>query len=130
MPQRIAQMAILVRDYDEAIEFYVHALRFDLIENTELGNDKRWVRVRPAGSVGGAEFLLSKAVTPEQRALIGRQTGGRVLAFIETGDLARDYAALQSRGVTFTEPPRHEAYGMVAVFVDLYGNRFDLIQPL
>ncbi len=127
MPRRIAQVTLLVREYDEAIAFYVNALGFTLVEDTDMGNAKRWVRVRPGP--GSAEFLLARATTPQQQQAVGAQTGGRVMAFIQTDDFARDYELMRSRGVTFHGPPRHEPYGTVAVFEDLYGNRFDLIQP-
>jgi predicted enzyme related to lactoylglutathione lyase len=115
---------LLIREYDEAIAFYVDTVGFTLIEDTTLGDGKRWVRV----GGGGMELLLARAVG-EQRARVGDQTGGRVFLFVETDDFARDHARLTSRGVRFVEPPRHEPYGVVAVFEDLYGNRIDLIQP-
>lgn len=126
MPQRISHFAVTVRDYDEAIAFYVDKLGFELLEDTDLGGGKRWVRVRPAGSDAG--ILLARAVTERQRASVGNQTGGRVFVFLETDDFARDYGALVARGVPFVRPPSEEPYGTVAVFEDLYGNRFDLIQ--
>lgn len=125
MPIRLATVAIVVRDYDEAIVFYTQKLGFELTEDSDRGNGKRWVTVR-AGA--GMELLLAKAVTPEQESRIGNQTGGRVFLFLETDDFARDYKLFTSRGVTFLEEPREEPYGTVAVFVDLYGNKFDLIQ--
>lgn len=124
----LALVTITVRDYDEAIAFYTLALGFDLLEDTALGNGKRWVRVRPRGS-DGAACLLSRATTPEQIASIGNQTGGRVGFFLHTDDLARDHSVLLSRGVKFVRPPIEHPYGRVAVFADLYGNLFDLIQP-
>ena len=124
---RLARFALVVRDYDEAIRFYTQILGFALLEDTDLGNDKRWVRVAPPA--GGAEFLLARAVTDEQRSRIGNQTGGRVFLFMETDDFERDYARLKSCGVVFVRPPQREPYGTVAVFEDLYGNRFDLIEP-
>lgn len=133
MPLHIAQIAIVVREYDEAIRFYTEKLGFTLIEDTNLGGQKRWVRVAPPGSPSagntGAEFLLARAVTDEQRARIGNQTGGRVFLFLETDDFQRDYKLLRDRGVKFIRPPSDEPYGTVAVFVDLYGNKFDLIEP-
>jgi catechol 2,3-dioxygenase-like lactoylglutathione lyase family enzyme len=126
-PSRIAAVALLVEDYDAAIDFYVGRLGFRLLEDTDLGGGKRWVAVAPPG--GGVTLLLARAVGPEQRARIGDQTGGRVGFFLETDDFARDHAACLARGVRFLEAPRHEPYGTVAVFADLYGNRWDLIEP-
>lgn len=128
MPQRLALLTLLVRDYDEAISFYVNTLGFELLEDSDLGHGKRWVRVRPRGTNGSA-ILLAKASSPDQRSQVGNQTAGRVFAFIETDDFARDYETLRSRGVKFVRPPRDEPYGAVAVFADLYGNLWDLIQP-
>lgn len=128
MATRIAQFAITVHDYDEALSFYVEKLGFDRIEDTDLGEGKRWVRVRPGGS-SGADILLVRAVTEAQRASVGNQTGGRVFVFLETDNLERDHAALQARGVTFVRAPVEQSYGKVAVFQDLYGNLFDLIEP-
>lgn len=128
MPQAITHLALLVRDYDEAIAFFVDALGFQLLEDTPLGPEKRWVRVAPAGGKGAA-LLLARAATAGQRAQIGNQAGGRVFLFLETDDVARDHAAMQQRGVRFLEAPRRESYGTVAVFEDLYGNRWDLIEP-
>lgn len=116
----------MVRDYDEAIAWFVGKLDFELAEDTELGPLKRWVVVRP--STGGAGLLLARADGESQAATIGRQAGGRVFLFLETDDFARDYAAYRAAGVRFLETPRAEAYGMVAVFEDLYGNRWDLIE--
>jgi catechol 2,3-dioxygenase-like lactoylglutathione lyase family enzyme len=127
MPQHIAQFAVTVRDYDEALAFYTDTLGFERLEDTDLGDGKRWVRVRPAGSTG-ASILLARAVTDAQRASVGNQTGGRVFVFLETDDFWRDHAALVARGVRFVRPPHEEPYGTVAVFEDLYGNQFDLIQ--
>ena len=124
----IAHLALVVRDYDEAIAFFTGALRFSLVEDTPLGGGKRWVVVAPPGSTG-ASLLLARAVTPEQQSRIGDQTGGRVFLFLETDDFARDFRALSARGVAFEEAPRSEPYGTVAVFTDLYGNRWDLIEP-
>jgi catechol 2,3-dioxygenase-like lactoylglutathione lyase family enzyme len=123
----IASLTLVVLDYDEAIAFFTGALRFRLIEDTPLGGGKRWVRVAPAES-SGASLLLAKAATPEQVSHIGNQTGGRVFLFLETGDFWDDYQHMRSRGVRFIEQPRHEAYGWVVVFLDLYGNRWDLVQ--
>jgi len=128
MTQRIAQVALVVRDYDEAIEYFTTRLGFTLLEDTALSPTKRWVVVAPAGG-GGASLLLARATAPEQERSIGNQTGGRVFLFLRTDDFRRDYDAMRSRGVRFVEGPREEAYGTVAVFEDLYGNRWDLVQP-
>jgi catechol 2,3-dioxygenase-like lactoylglutathione lyase family enzyme len=127
MTQTISCLALLVRDYDEAIDFYTNNLGFQVIEDTDLGNDKRWVRVRPPGSTG-TDLLLAKAVTPEQSSRIGNQTGGRVFLFLHTDDFCRDYRAMTAKGVKFIRPPSEESYGTVAVFEDLYGNKWDLLQ--
>jgi catechol 2,3-dioxygenase-like lactoylglutathione lyase family enzyme len=128
MTLRIAQIGLLVREYDEAIAFYRDALGCVVIEDTALANGKRWVRIAASGD-GGVELLRSRAVTPEQQSAVGKQAGGRVFMFLETDDFERDHASMSREGVRFVEPPREEAYGKVAVFVDLYGNRIDLIQP-
>ena len=128
MPQHIANLALLVRDYDEAIAWYTQTLGFRLIADTALAPGKRWVVVAPPGPAG-AQLLLARAEDAAQQARIGDQAGGRVFLFLHTDDFARDYAAMRANGVTFLEPPRHEAYGSVAVFEDLYGNRWDLLQP-
>jgi catechol 2,3-dioxygenase-like lactoylglutathione lyase family enzyme len=120
----LRRLALVVRDYDEAIAFYAGVLGFELLEDTSLGGDKRWVRVR---APGGGELLLARAVTDDQRARVGNQTGDRVFLFVETDDFEADHARLLARGVRFLEAPRRESYGTVAVFVDLYGNKFDLI---
>ncbi len=126
MPRRVALISLLVRDYDDAIAFYVGKLGFDLVEDTPLGPDKRWAVVAPRG--GGAHLLLARAVDEAQAARVGDQTGGRVFLFLETDDFQRDHAAMIAKGVRFLEAPREEAYGTVAVFEDLYGNRWDLIE--
>lgn len=128
MLQRIATVTVVVPDYDLAIAHYVGTLGFSLLEDTRLSADKRWVRVAPAGSHGVA-LLLAKAATDKQSAAIGHQAGGRVFLFLETDDFARDHARYTAAGVRFVEPPRSEAYGTVAVFEDMFGNRWDLIQP-
>ncbi|MBO9590230.1 VOC family protein [Devosia sp.] len=128
MTQKIATLALVVADYDEAIEFYRDKLGFSLVADTPLGGDKRWVLVAPPGSTG-ARLLLARADGPEQLACVGNQTGGRVMLFLETDDFAGDFARMSEKGVTFLEAPRHEAYGSVAVFADLYGNKWDLIEP-
>lgn len=127
MAQRLGYIALVVRDYDEAITFYTQSLGFQLIEDTDLGGGKRWVRVRPPGSPG-TDLLLAKAINPEQASRIGNQTGGRVFLFLHTDDFWRDYHAMTARGVKFHEAPREEVYGTVAVFEDLYGNKWDLLQ--
>ncbi len=126
---RIASLALVVRDYDEAIAYYTQVLGFELLEDAPGGAGKRWVRVAPPGGEGPT-LLLARAVTPEQERAIGCQTGGRVFLFLETDDFAHDYAAFLARGVRFVESPRTEDYGMVCVFEDLYGNRWDLIERL
>jgi catechol 2,3-dioxygenase-like lactoylglutathione lyase family enzyme len=128
MSQRLAAITLLVRDYDEAIAWFTRALGFALLEDTTMGADKRWVRVAPQGS-GMVAFLLARAVGEEQQAAVGRQAGGRVAFFLHTDDFARDHATMTAGGVRFLEEPRHEAYGTVVVFEDLYGNRWDFIEP-
>lgn len=127
MAQTLARVALVVRDYDEAIHFFTTSLRFELLEDTPLGGDKRWVVVAPPGS-GGTALLLAKAATPEQLAAVGHQSGGRVFLFLHTDDFWRDYREMKARGVVFEEEPREEAYGTVVVFRDLYANRWDLVQ--
>jgi catechol 2,3-dioxygenase-like lactoylglutathione lyase family enzyme len=128
MQQAVATIALVVADYDEAIAFYCERLGFDLVEDTDPGGGKRWVRVRPPG-ITGATLLLARAIGSGQHAAIGNQTGGRVGFFLETDDFSRDYAVYKARGVIFREAPRDEPYGRVAVFEDLYGNGWDLIEP-
>ena len=127
MPQRLSLTALVVRDYDAAIAFYRDQAGFELIEDTDMGAGKRWVVVRPPGSQGG--LLLARAVNDVQAAQIGAQGGGRVWLFLETDDFARDHARMTAAGVRFAEAPRKEPYGTVAVWEDLYGNRWDLIEP-
>jgi catechol 2,3-dioxygenase-like lactoylglutathione lyase family enzyme len=127
MPQRLSLTALLVADYDEAIDFYVRKVGFDLVADTDQGAGKRWVVVRPPGSDAG--LLLAK-VAGEQAARVGDQGGGRVMFFLETDDFARDQQRMLAAGVRFAEAPRHEPYGTVAVWEDLYGNKWDLIQPV
>jgi len=122
----IATLTLLVREYDEAIAFFTGALRFTLLEDKPLGDGKRWVRLAPSES-RGASLLLAKAATPEQLDRVGDQTGGRVFMFLETSDFWDDYNTMRSRGVRFTEEPRQEPYGWVVVFLDLYGNKWDLV---
>ncbi|MFF5447810.1 VOC family protein [Streptomyces sp. NPDC012888] len=128
MPSHIALTALLVADYDEAVDFYTRALGFDLAEDTPRPDGSRWVVVRPPGATESA-LLLARAKDAAQRARVGDQTGGRVGFFLHTDDFARDHARMTARGVRFLEEPRHEPYGSVAVFEDLYGNRWDLLQP-
>ncbi|TPM41263.1 VOC family protein [Mesorhizobium sp. B2-2-3] len=126
--RHIATVALVVDSYDEAIDWYVERMGFVLLENVDLGGGKRWVTVAPA-SGRGARLLLAEASDEAQRKSIGNQTGGRVFLFLETDNFARDHAAMVAKGVEFREPPRLEPYGTVAVFVDLHGNLWDLIEP-
>ncbi len=125
MPQRLALTALLVADYDPAIAWFTEALGFTLVEDVDQGGGKRWVVVAPPG---GSGLLLARAADADQRAMIGRQGGGRVFLFLETDDFARDHARMTAAGVRFLETPRREPYGTVAVFEDLSGNRWDLIE--
>jgi catechol 2,3-dioxygenase-like lactoylglutathione lyase family enzyme len=127
MAQSLGYVALVVRDYDEALAFFTQALGFTLIEDTPLEGDKRWVLVRPANSVGSS-LLLARAVTPEQESRIGNQTGGLVFLFLHSDDFWPDYRQMTARGVKFREQPRQESYGTVAVFEDLYGNKWDLLE--
>lgn len=126
MAQVLKQMALVVRDYDEAIAFYVGKLRFELVEDTRLSDIKRWVVVRPPGGEGAA-LLLAKAVGQDQESRIGNQTGGRVFLFLHTDTFDSDYQHLLDQGIRIIRTPLVEPYGKVAVFEDLYGNRWDLI---
>lgn len=129
MKQSIGLVSLLVRDYDDAIAFYVRCLGFELIEDRVVPEQgKRWVVVSPPGA-DGSGLLLARASGEEQARRVGNQTGGRVFLFLHTDDLARDHAAYAARGVVFVQEPRSEPYGTVAVFKDLYGNLWDLIQP-
>jgi catechol 2,3-dioxygenase-like lactoylglutathione lyase family enzyme len=127
MKQHIAYIALVVDDYDEAIRFYVEKLNFDLIEDTVLSESKRWVLVRPKGA-NECCLLLAKAVGDEQKSRIGNQTGGRVLLFLYTDDFWRDYKTMLAKGINFVREPKVEPYGTVAVFEDLYGNLWDLME--
>ncbi len=127
MRQHIGSISLVVRDYDEAIAFYTRTLNFILLEDTDLGNGKRWVLVVPPGSSETC-LLLAKAASPEQQEHIGNQTGGRVFLFLHSDDFWRDYEEMKSRGVIFIEEPRRESYGTVVIFQDLYGNKWDLLQ--
>ena len=129
MKQTLGAVALLVKDYDEAIVYYTQTLGFRLVEDTPLSADKRWVRVAPPGA-RETHLLLARASNPEQAAHCGNQAGGRVFLFLHTDDFWRDYQALTERGVRFIETPREEAYGTVAVFEDLYGNRWDLVERI
>ena len=129
MQRCLAAMTFLVEDYDEAIEFFLDKLNFVLLEDTPLGAGKRWVRVAPDHVIGPC-LLLAKAVGTRQKTSIGRQAGGRVFLFLHTDDFWRDYRWMLDRGVVFSEKPREEPYGLVAVFEDLYGNRWDLLEPI
>ena len=129
MKQSIAHVALVVKDYDEAIAFYTRTLNFVLIaDEYQAAQDKRWVVVAPPGSSGGTTLLLARASTPEQERFAGNQSGGRVFLFLSTDDFRRDYDAMVERGVRFVRPPSEQPYGTVAVFEDLYGNLWDLIQ--
>lgn len=129
MTRCITQVALLVREYDEAIRFFTQSLRFVLLEDAPLAGGKRWVRIAPSGTAGIA-LLLAKAATPEQERAVGNQTGGRVFMFLRTDNFQGDYEHMKSQGVRFTEKPRSEPYGTVVVFLDLYGNKWDLIGPV
>lgn len=128
MKQRLAHVAIVVKDYDEAIQFYTEKLHFTLIEDTVLSSTKRWVLIAPPGS-SDACLLLAKAANEEQASRIGNQTGGRVFLFLHTDDFWRDYNNMVEQNIEFVRPPSEEAHGTVAVFKDLYGNLWDFIQP-
>ena len=128
MTQTLAQVTLVVREYDEAIAFFTHQLGFHLLEDATLGDGKRWVVVGPHASPS-LRLLLARASTPDEIRSIGKQTGGRVFLFLHTDDFWNDYRDMQSRGVKFLEAPREESYGTVAVFEDLYGNKWDLLKP-
>jgi len=128
MTQQIAHIALVVRDYDEAIEFYAGKLNFTLVEDTILSDTKRWVKVAPPGS-SGCQLLLAKAANDEQQSRVGNQTGGRVFLFLYTDDFWRDHQQMQEKGIEFVREPVAEPYGTVAVFKDLYGTLWDLIEP-
>ena len=125
--QTIGYIALVVRDYDEALGFYIEKLNFKLIEDTQLTKDKRWVLIAPPGS-RGTNLLLARAATAEQETRVGNQTGGRVFLFLHTDNFWRDYEEMMARKVKFVRPPSEEPYGTVAVFEDLYGNLWDLLQ--
>ena len=129
MKQHIAHVTLLVNDYQEAIKFYTEKLHFSLVENTYLSESKRWVLVAPSGSAECC-LLLAKASSKEEMACVGNQTGGRVFLFLYTDNLKRDYQNLIDQGITIVRAPKVESYGTVAVFRDLYGNLWDLIEPV
>ena len=128
MNQRIAHLALVVHDYDEAIQFYTEKLDFKIVEDTKLSETKRWVIIAPPGP-NGCSLLLAKAANEKQAASVGNQTGGRVFLFLFTDDFQRDYEKMLKRGIHFVRPKTDETYGTVAVFQDLYGNLWDLLQP-
>ena len=125
--QQIGNIALVVKNYDDAIAFYTQKLQFTLVEDTDLGDGKRWVQISPPNS-NGSNLLLAQASSAEQHLAIGNQAGGRVFLFLQTNDFWRDYALMKANGVEFNEAPREEAYGTVVVFQDLYGNKWDLLQ--
>lgn len=127
MPQKLAYVTVVVREYDEALAYFINVLGFELVENTPLDPEKRWILIAPPGSQS-TRLLLARGATPEQVSRIGNQTGGRVFLFLHTDDFWRDYQAMKERGVNFKEAPREESYGTVAFFEDIYGNRWDLLQ--
>jgi catechol 2,3-dioxygenase-like lactoylglutathione lyase family enzyme len=129
MRQQIAHIALVVKDYDDAIAFYTKKLLFKLVEDTVLSETKRWVMVAPPGNSNTC-LLLARAATPEQESRIGNQTGGRVFLFLYTDDIWRDYERMLKEEIRFARPPFEEEYGIVTVFEDLYGNLWDLIQPI
>jgi catechol 2,3-dioxygenase-like lactoylglutathione lyase family enzyme len=128
MKQAIGCVSILVRDYDEALAFYSGKLRFSVVEDTPMGGGRRWVVLAPPGS-DGTRILLAKAKNRGELSAVGKQAGGRVFLFLHTDDFARDHREMRRRGVAFSEEPRDEEYGTVAVFEDLYGNKWDLLMP-
>ncbi|SGY89347.1 Lactoylglutathione lyase [Moritella viscosa] len=125
--QRIGNVALVVENYDDAIEFYTKKLQFELVEDTDLGGGKRWVQICPPNSTG-TNLLLAQASNEDQQQSVGNQTGGRVFLFLQTNDFWRDYEFMKNQGVEFTEEPRTEKYGTVVVFKDLYGTKWDLLQ--
>lgn len=125
--QNIASVALVVKNYDEAIDFYTNKVGFELVEDTNVGNGKRWVVVAPKHTQG-TSLLLAQASTEQQESAVGNQSGGRVFLFLQTDDFHRDFQFMTEQGVRFEEKPREEEYGIVAVFSDLYGNKWDLIE--
>ncbi|MEY3921160.1 MAG: hypothetical protein RL634_921 [Bacteroidota bacterium] len=130
MNQYLGQISLVVKDYDEAIHYYTQVLKFELLEDTQLSPEKRWVVVKPKGSKNGCNILLAKASNEKQLEYVGNQTGGRVFLFLYTDNFMRDYEDYQSKGVEFMRPVSKEPYGTVSVFRDLYGNLWDLIEPI
>ena len=128
MKQRLAHITLLVNDYDEAIDFYTGKLNFELIEDTRLSESKRWVLVRPKGT-NSSSLLLAKADGEEQKSMVGNQSGGRVFLFLHTDDFERDFQNLKEKEVKIICAPKKEVYGTVAVFEDMFGNRWDLVEP-
>ena len=128
MMQTLVHVTLVIRDYDEAIDYYTRVMGFELLEDSPREPGKRWVLVAPRGN-RGSSLLLARAANTEQQSRIGNQTGGRVFLFLHTDDFRRDHETLRANGVHFIESPRYESYGTVAVFEDLYGNRWDLIEP-
>ena len=126
MNRSIANITLVVADYDEAINYYTQKLKFELIEDSDLGEGKRWITVSPGGT--GTTLLLAKAASVEQHSYVGNQTGGRVFLFLHTDDFWRDYKEMEKEGVSFLEEPREEDYGTVVVFEDLYGNKWGLLE--
>lgn len=125
--QRIANIALVVEDYDDAIAFYTQKLNFQIIQDSDLGGGKRWVQISPPNA-NGTSILLAKATNEQQKQSVGNQAGGRVFLFLQTNDFWRDYQQMKSQGVEFTEEPRVEEYGVVVVFQDLYGTKWDLLE--
>lgn len=130
MPQQLVQISLIVKDYDEAIAFYTEKLGFVLLEDTPVHSEKRWVRIKPAGDESGCSIVLAKATNEAQMSAVGNQTGGRVFLFLHTDDFDRDYTRYIEHGIEFITEPRIESYGKVAVFKDLYGNLWDMIEPM
>jgi predicted enzyme related to lactoylglutathione lyase len=128
MKQQLSLIALVVEDYDNAIKFYTQKLNFTVVEDSIVNETKRWVVIAPPGSSGGCNLLLAKAVNEEQQSRVGNQTGGRVFLFLHTDDFWHDYKSMQQKGVEFVRKPAEESYGTVAVFKDLYGNLWDLIE--
>ncbi len=129
MKQQLALIALVVEDYDDAIQFYTQKLNFTVVEDSIVSETKRWIVIAPPGASSGCNLLLAKAANEEQLSRVGNQTGGRVFLFLHTEDFWHDYKSMQQKGVEFVREPAEESYGVVAVFKDLYGNLWDLIEP-